>query len=1326
MKKNYYVGIDMGTDSLGWAVTETNYRLCKAHGRDLWGVYLFDEEEGGAERRNFRAARRRTARVRQRLCLLQSLFAKEIAQKDPLFFLRLNNSSLFSEDKDGRLVTKDALFADDRFSDRQYFAAYPTIYHLRAALLQGDIRDVRLLYLGIHHILKNRGHFLFEGQTFETGNTEMIGQKFSEINAFLEEREWPTLTLKELPACLQVLRQKQSSKKDRQQALAQLLQADREKSLMAVVKAVTGGTVRVKDLFCLEQEGEMKTFCFEKPSFEEKELPELEREVGGEQCVLIQLLKAVYDWTVLCGIMGEEKTLSLAKVKTFEKHKADLKWLKAFVRTRHPEQYADVFRRREKKANYAAYIGMDRQKGFAKCSREEFYAFLKKELKIEDERVLAEMEKGDFLPKPVTDRNGVIPFQLHLSELKQILEQAEPRFPFLKEEQDGLTVSQKIISLMTFRIPYYVGPLHTASPVGAVRRPGTERVRVTPWNFKEVIDEDASEEKFIRRMTNKCTYLTGQDVLPANSLLYSEFTFLNELNNLRVNGVKEDRVRKMLYDYAKQHKKLTVKQALSLLIQRGILPADSGTEVFSGLDGDFKTALTPWYDLRFLGEKLETQREMCEKLILWITLISDKDRLEKRIRREYGKCLTEEEIKRLKGLNYTKWGRLSAAFLDGISSPGCPDEEGRPQTILQAMRTRGLNLMELLSGKYGFLEAIEAYQEQNTPGGRVTYQTVEELACPPSVKRAIWRTAELVREIVKIQGGAPKKLFLETAREVRDESRRGMRTVSRKQQLLELYRNIRGEERDWMEELASQPDEVFNRDKLVLYYRQMGRSLYSGKAISLDEVFNTNICDIDHIYPKSKIKDDSLDNRVLVFKEENAAKGDRYPLPAEIRTRMGPFWRELRQKGLISEKTLDRLIRSTPLTQDELADFINRQLVSTRQSTKETAKILKQMLPETEIVYSKAGNVNTFRDQFELIKVRELNDLHHAKDAFLNIVVGNVYNTKFNHNAAVFFREKGIESYNLDRLFDQNLPGAWQVSERDCVLRTFEKDTCRVVRMTTKGHGNLFDVNPVPAGKNDDLVPVKQKGPRSDTSRYGGYNKATIACFLLVRSRGKKGEKRLSLEGYPLWLDLQTGGTKEAKLQFCREKRGLEDPEILFDNIKINTLFCLNGSYAWLRGKSGNQILWCNANQLFLDKKNLATLKKVSNFLREKKRSRSPDLRVGEKLTGEDRTRLYDALTEKLESPHYAGLSAAGQAPLLKEKRELFLSLSAEDQCRVLFEILRLMQCNSVLSDLTLLGGAAHAGANTTNRFLKDLRVKMIFQSPTGHYRQVIDLEKLL
>lgn len=1325
--QDYYIGLDMGTDSVGWAVTDTEYELCRARG-ELWGSLLFDEAKGAAERRSFRTARRRTARVRQRILLLQSLFAGEIAKIDPLFFLRLNNSALLAADKDGKLKTKDSLFADDSFGDRQYFAKYPTIYHLRKALLEGDAGDVRLLYLAVHHILKNRGHFLFEAQSFSVNDTETIEKIFYAVQAFFSDREMSTFDLSSLTEALEVLRKGAGSKRDRQKRLAQLFKAEKEKPLLAALKAITGGKTSLKELYDAEEEFEgVQSFSFETASFDDEIMPSIEGAVGADEAELVRLLKAVYDWSVLCGLMGEERYISCAKVKLYEKHKSDLAWLKGYVRAHCPEKYADIFRRRKGKANYAAYIGMDGHKGFAKCKRDEFYAFLKKEVGLADEGVLAQMERGEFLPKQVSEANSAIPYQVHLQELQAILANAERFYPFLTRKEEGGTVAEKIVSLMTFRIPYYVGPLHTQSPgTCAVRREGYEHTSVTPWNFDQIIDKDASEEQFIRRMTNKCTYLVGQDVLPASSLLYSEFAFLNELNNLRINGVKSDAARRCIYAYAKEHKRVTLKNCLALLIRSGILPAGSTLDVFSGIDGDFKMSLAPWYDLRFLGDKLDTHREMCEQIIVWITLISDKGRLERRIREEYGNILTDEEIRRLKGLNYSKWGRLSAQLLDGIVCPQCTDADGVALTIIEAMREKGENLMQLLSSKYGYRDAIEVYNSENAPNGKVTYREVDELRCSPSVKRSIWRTVELVREIVKICGGAPKKVFVEMAREVNDGSRKGQRTVSRKQQLLDLFKNIRGEERDWVSELRDMPDLKFNSDRLVLYYRQLGCSMYSGKPIRLEDVFNENVCDIDHIYPQSKIKDDSLENRVLVYKTENQSKTDRYPILAEIRARMQPFWRELKGKGLLSDRKYERLVRSQPLAKEELADFISRQLVCTQQSTKAAAKILQEMLPESEIVYTKAANVAAFKADNGIVKVRELNDLHHAKDAYINIVVGNVYNTKFNHDASVYFRDHGIDSYNMKNLYASDIPGAWKVGDEGRIARIVARNTCRVVRMSEMGRGALFDIQLVTAGKNDCLVPRKQRGAIADTQKYGGYNKASTSCFLLVRSKGKKGQTLLSLEAYPLWLDLQTGGSAEAKFRFCVEKQGLREPEILIDRIKLNTLFRINGSYAWLRGKTGDQIIWCNAAQLYLDEENVKALKKVSNYMRDRKKYRNVSLSAGDKVIPEENLRLYDALVEKLDSPVYAGLSVKGQVPLLRGQRSRFAALSVEEQCVVLFEVLHFMQCKGLTADLTLIGGVANAGKTLSSKFIQDTHAKIIYQSPTGYYRQVIDLDKYL
>lgn len=94
------------------------------------------------------------------------------------------------------------------------------------------------------------------------------------------------------------------------------------------------------------------------------------------------------------------------------------------------------------------------------------------------------------------------------------------------------------------------------------------------------------------------------------------------------------------------------------------------------------------------------------------------------------------------------------------------------------------------------------------------------------------------------------------------------RTISRKKKLLELYAACKKDARDWNREIEDRDEREFNSDKLYLYYTQMGRCMYSGERIDLHELMSANSkWDIDHIYPQSKVKDDSLDNRVLSLKK---------------------------------------------------------------------------------------------------------------------------------------------------------------------------------------------------------------------------------------------------------------------------------------------------------------------------------------------------------------------------------------------------------------------------------------------------------------------------
>ena len=456
MEKDYFLGLDMGTGSLGWAVTNNQYEILRAHGKALWGVRLFESASTAEERRIFRTSRRRLDRRNWRIQILQELFATEISAVDPGFYIRMKESKYYPEDKrdlNGKCPELPyALFVDKNFTDKDYHTQFPTIYHLRKYLMETkETPDIRLVYLAIHHMMKHRGHFLLSG---DISQIKEFNGTFMQLvrNLKAEELDWGIeLNEEELKFIEEILKNKEMTKTVKKTALIKQLKA---KSVCekAVLTLLSGGVVKLSDIF-----GEHEIDESEQPkiSFSDSEYDEYIGSVEGvlgEQYYIIESAKAVYDWSVLVEIFGDSSSISEAKVKTYEKHKQDLKYLKIIVREYLSlDVYKKVFiETSDKLDNYCAYIGMTKQKGkkidlqSKQCDRDAFYDFLKKTVvkNITDSAVKEyleeEIEHGSFLPKQVNKENGVIPYQVHLYELKKILKNLEDRILFIKENQEKI------------------------------------------------------------------------------------------------------------------------------------------------------------------------------------------------------------------------------------------------------------------------------------------------------------------------------------------------------------------------------------------------------------------------------------------------------------------------------------------------------------------------------------------------------------------------------------------------------------------------------------------------------------------------------------------------------------------------------------------------------------------------------------------------------------------------------------------------------------------------------------------------------------------------
>ncbi len=1340
MGQEYYLGLDLGTASTGWAITDPEYHVLRKHGKALWGVRLFESASTAKERRMFRTGRRRLDRRNWRIQILQEIFAEEICKIDPGFFLRMKESKYYPEDKrdiNGNCPELPyALFVDNDFTDKDYHKKFPTIYHLRKMLMNTeDTPDIRLVYLAIHHMLKHRGHFLLSGDISEI---KEFGTTFSKLleNIKNEELNWNLeLRAEEYAIVESILKDNMLNRSTKKTRLIKALKA-KSTCEKAVLNLLAGGTVKLSDIFGLEElnETERPKISFADNGYDDY-IGEVENELG-EQFYIIETAKAVYDWAVLVEILGEHTSISEAKVATYEKHKSDLRFLKKIVRKYlTKEEYKDIFvSTSDKLKNYSAYIGMTKINGkkvdlqSKRCNKEEFYDFIKKGVlkKIEGqpeyEYLKEEIERETFLPKQVNKDNGVIPYQIHLYELKKILGNLRDKIDFIKENED------KLVQLFEFRIPYYVGPLNKIDDgkeekfTWAVRKCNE---KIYPWNFDDVIDIEASAEKFIRRMTNKCTYLIGEDVLPKDSLLYSKYMVLNELNNLKLDGEKLSvELKQQLYtDVFCKYRKVTVKKVKNYLKCEGII---SGNVEITGIDGDFKASLTAYHDFKEILTGTELAKKDKENIIMNIVLFGDdKKLLKKRMNRLYPQ-ITPNQLKKICALSYKGWGRFSKKFLEEIVVPA--PETGEAWNIITALWESKNNLMQLLSNEFQFMEEVETYN-MGKQAKTLSYETVENMYVSPSVKRQIWQTLKIVKELEKVMKESPKRIFIEMARE-KQESKR---TESRKKQLMDLYKACKNEEKDWVKELGAKKEQDLRSDKLYLYYTQKGRCMYSEEVIELEDLPDNTKCNIDHIYPQSKTMDDSLKNRVLVKTKYNETKLDKYPVNENIRRKRKVFWKSLLDGGFISKEKYERLVRNTELSPEELAGFIERQIVETRQSTKAVAEILKQVFPESEIVYVKAGTVSRFRKDFELLKVREVNDLHHAKDAYLNIVVGNSYYVKFTKNAALYVKENPGRTFNLKKMFiskwdiERNGEVAWKAGGKGTIVtvkQTMNKNNILVTRQVHEAKGGLFDQQIMKKGKGQ--IAIKESDERlASIEKYGGYNKAAGAYFMLVESKDKKDKTIRTMEFIPLYLKNKIESEESIALNYLEKDRGLKEPKILVKKIKIDTLFDVDGFKMWLSGRTGDQLLFKGANQLLLSNEHAAIMKKLLKFVNRQKENKNLLLVDNDEITEEMLIQIYDMFYEKIKNTVY-NVRLSAQEKTLSDKKKNFLNLKKEEKCVVLSEILHLFQCQSTSANLKMIGGPGKAGILVMNNNIsKCNKISIINQSPTGVFENEIDLLKI-
>lgn len=1312
----YYIGLDVGTNSVGWAVTGTDYRVLRFHGKHMWGARLFEEAQGASDRRTHRTMRRRLQRRRQRLTILEALFAKEINRIDPDFYVRLHESDLWQDDK--KTGGKFSLFNDPAYTDKDYHKSYPTIYHLRSELAHSaEPHDVRLVFLALHHLMKYRGHFLEQGDS--PNEIVTVEQAWANLVQMAETQYALSLAPADQSAFTDALKAElgiTAKKNALKAALGKQEAGDEQPDPYLLCDLLAGAKVRMDKLFNDDglKDGELGTVSL-KDDLDDK--ADLIHDTLGEHAELLYAAKDVFDAARLTKILGAHQYICDAKKALYKQNGADLRALKTYVKTVCPEKKRLVFtERKDKLNNYPAYSQYRAESGDYCCTQEEFCKFLEAVLPSAESAeaikdIMQKIKDRSFLPKLRGTENGVIPYQLQKRELEVILRNASAYLPFLKEKDaDGFTVADKIVKTFEFRLPYYIGPLNADSPYSwCVRFAGKENDEVKPWNLESVIDTERTAERFIGNLIGLCQY-TAEPVLPKDSLLYGEYMLRNELNPLRVNGeplphdVREQMIRDLFVD---SRKRVTKKGIREYLISRGLI---GRKDEVTGVDDRIKTVLKSRHDFaRFLDRTGDYA--LAEQIIRSIVVFGEDKKMLRRWLKKNVPDLEEDDLRYFCKLKYEDWGNLSETFLTGIYTPV---EYGEAKSVMDMLRETNLNLMQLLSKEYDFSKHAAEHRNEVLGNNRSLEQRLDDLYAAPAVRRAIRQTLRIVDEIVDIRKAAPKKIFIEMARGDKNEVLK-KRTESRKEKLTALYSNCKEQSRKLATQLEQEDDNSLRSDKLYLYYLQLGKCMYSGEPIDLEALLQGKNYDIDHIYPRSRIKDDSLDNRVLVKNTLNREKTNEYPIKQEIRDRMKATWAAMKQYGLISEKKYDRLTRRNQLTEQELSDFVARQLTQTRQSTKALATILGETYSLSRLVYSKAGNVAEFRQKYGLVKCREINDLHHAKDAYLNIVVGNVYATRFTDQ---FFRNIQNEEYsiNVDAIFEHNVPGAWNAKRSITTVKDMVRRNDPIVTRMPRDSISGALMNKVQQQKAREGQLAKKAG--MDILRYGGYRDLTGAYFCVIESTERKKRVRM-IE--PI-LNLDRKDYEKDPITFWKSK-GKIDPVILVRKICVNSIIEINGIRLYITSRSEPNIKYQLAEELYVNDEYAQLIKNIVKYV-DRCQAKKAELPITtyDRIDSAKLLALYSEF--EIKSQRYASVfEGTPLHEVLANGKQLFVALTILEQCKTILEILNVFQCNALRGNLLSIGGKKEVGSIRKSKNISKMEtVTVINQSTTGLYEYRVDL----
>ena len=598
----------------------------------------------------------------------------------------------------------------------------------------------------------------------------------------------------------------------------------------------------------------------------------------------------------------------------------------------------------------------------------------------------------------------------YVNELNEILHHQDLDEPLI----------QKIIDIVARRRAYYEGPGSEKSP--------------TPYGRFIEVDGQIKEIDLIEKMRGKCSVFPDELRAPKMAVTADLFNFLNDMNNLTVDGDKlSPEEKKGVLTIVSQKGNITLRQLAKEL------NVDEVDIKGYRIDKNQKAIFTEFKGYKKIKSILEKEGysislndyEMLDRII---EILTNKKGIQER-----KDCLYHLEYK------------LSDSTVDTLANT--TGITGYHSLYFKALNLLNKELFESEMNQMQLLHELKLFDKNRVSHkGKKNIEADSEAILSPVAKRAQNETFKVVNALRKKYGEFDSIVVEMTRDKNSDEKKKRINNFQKNRE------NGFKEMDKMLIEKGYDPSKINGktRMKIHLYEQQNGKSAYTLEPLDLNRVIkDPKYTEIDHIIPISISLDDSQNNKVLALHSENQVKGNLTPFMAYAANKfngMGCSYSEfktyvLSNKDIPYKKKLN-LLNEENITKEEVAKkFINRNLVDTSYACRVVLNTLSDYFKDNEIdtkVHTINGRVtDLFRKKIHLEKDRDENYLHYAVDALIVASVKKMnllnryllkqehdFNDLYNEETGeiitipddkVFYDERYIQYIvNLKTLFDES------------------------------------------------------------------------------------------------------------------------------------------------------------------------------------------------------------------------------------------------------------------------------------------------------------------